>query len=334
MKKGFQISLSLLLIALFLIVAFVSLQHNTLRTLASLRKVNDYPLYTMHYYGDYGFDALLRDGVQSSHPTSAHQQLLDMGWACTCFAALHPDGDKIFGRNFDWYEHPILLLFTDPPGGYASVSMVDISYLGFDRGVMPLLRRAILLRAPFLPFDGMNEYGLAVGMMAVPHAEGGNDPHKITLTELQVIRNLLDHARTVTEALDLLAGYNVRFDDPPLHYLIADASGDSAVIEFIAGEMNVIRHQSNWQVSTNFLLQETSRGEERARCWRYALADTRLEDSNGLVDMCGAMDILQAASQPRTIWSVVYNLTNGKMNVAVAGDYETCLDFELNMHSH
>ena len=36
----------------------------------------------------------------------------------------------LLGRNFDWYEHPALILFTDPPDGYASVSMVDISYLG------------------------------------------------------------------------------------------------------------------------------------------------------------------------------------------------------------
>ena len=44
-----------------------------------------------------------------------------------------PD-DRLFGRNFDWRYSPALLLFTDRPaaGGYASVSMVDIAYLGFD----------------------------------------------------------------------------------------------------------------------------------------------------------------------------------------------------------
>ena len=35
----------------------------------------------------------------------------------------------VYGRNFDWQYSPALLLFTNPPDGYASVSMVDIEYL-------------------------------------------------------------------------------------------------------------------------------------------------------------------------------------------------------------
>ena len=44
------------------------------------------------------------------------------------------------GRNFDWGLHSALVLFTDPPvpGAYASVSMVDISYLGYDPNHSPL----------------------------------------------------------------------------------------------------------------------------------------------------------------------------------------------------
>ena len=60
--------------------------------------------------------------------------------------------------------NPALVLHTDPPGGTATVSVVDISYLGYDRANLagldtPAGRRA-LLRAPLLPFDGMNQHGL------------------------------------------------------------------------------------------------------------------------------------------------------------------------------
>ena len=34
------------------------------------------------------------------------------------------------GRNFDFDDHPALLLHHRPPGAYRSVSLVDIAYLG------------------------------------------------------------------------------------------------------------------------------------------------------------------------------------------------------------
>ena len=58
------------------------------------------------------------------------------------------------GRNFDWYEHPTLILFTNPPNAYASVSMVDISYLGFDQDDLITSADQELLQAPYYPFDG------------------------------------------------------------------------------------------------------------------------------------------------------------------------------------
>jgi hypothetical protein len=93
-------------------------------------------------------------------------------WGCTVFFG---DGRRpIVGRNFDWHDRPALLLHHEPPEGYASVSLVDIEYLGFDRRHLarlddPGARRA-LLRASAIPFDGMNERWLAVAMAAVPGA--------------------------------------------------------------------------------------------------------------------------------------------------------------------
>ena len=58
-------------------------------------------------------------------------------WACTTYTAHTPQGETLLARNFDWYRHPAMLLFTDPPDGYASASMVDLSYLGFDGPITP-----------------------------------------------------------------------------------------------------------------------------------------------------------------------------------------------------
>ena len=47
------------------------------------------------------------------------------GGACTVFFA-----GGVLGRNFDFDDHPALLLHHRPPGAYRSVSLVDIAYLG------------------------------------------------------------------------------------------------------------------------------------------------------------------------------------------------------------
>ncbi len=132
--------------------------------------------------------------------------------------------------------------------------MVDISYLGYDRQHSPLDDPQALLRAPYLPFDGMNEHGLAVGMMSVSHAEGGVDKEKFTLDELELIRLMLDYARDVPEALDLLEDFNIDFGSVPVHFLLADASGNSAVVEYLAGVPVVVKSAQPWQVATNFLI--------------------------------------------------------------------------------
>jgi uncharacterized protein YceK len=174
------------------------LSEDEIATLNSLEQVDDYPLYTMQYYGEYDQRSVsmidyraMWEHLQPNVPT-----MRQPAWACSFFAALGEDEDMQFGRNFDWDYSPALLLFTQPQDGYASVSMVDIAYLGFGdtraHGLteLPLKERGALLDAPYLPFDGMNEHGLAVGMAAVSSGEMNSNPSKETIGSLMVIRNI------------------------------------------------------------------------------------------------------------------------------------------------
>jgi predicted choloylglycine hydrolase len=230
-----------------------------------------------------------------------------------------------------------LLLFTDPPDGYASVSMVDADYLGFgqhsDDAPLSDLEKEGLLRAPYMPFDGMNEYGLAVGMMAVPHAEGGDDLRKTTLGDLQVIRLLLDYARTVDEAIGLLKEYNVDFSGgPPVHYLVADRSGAAAVVEYLDGQPHVIRNTQPWLVATNFLLAEEKPVGDSSSCWRYNHVFSTLQTAGGELSSVEALSLLQDVSQGGdfpTIWSVVYNMSDGTIQAVIRKDYGLINIFQL-----
>ena len=171
--------------------------------------------------------------------------------SCTCF---YSAASGLYGRNFDFPANPALLLYTQPIGGYCSVSMVDLGFFGYSMEHLPETCSVMeLAEAPYMPFDGMNEAGLIVGMAAVPHGEGTSVPGLVYIGEIAAIRLMLDYAADVEEALDLLRGYNVEMLEPPIHYLIADAHGSSVIVEFTGGEMHVI-HSEGYQVATNFIV--------------------------------------------------------------------------------
>jgi hypothetical protein len=302
---------------------------NEWRTVASLRKLDEHPLYVMRYYGDYDLQRFLQTDLPAVHSWQPSHPQVVTGWACTCFASLGRAAGAVFGRNFDWYDHAALLLFTDPPGRHASVAMVDISYLGFGRQDPSLAERRRLLHAPFLPFDGMNECGLAVGMMAVPDADPGHDPHKPSVSDLGAIRLMLDYAQNVDQALALLSGYNIAFSQPFLHYLLADVGGDSAVVEFVDGEMRILRNEEPWQVATNFVISESMPEGGSSTCWRYNAAYQVLQQARGTVTDDEAMSLLQAVSQGNTIWSIVYGLHSRDVTVAMGRQYDQVRRFTL-----
>ncbi len=298
-------------------------------TLSSLALVDPHPLYSMHYSGGYG-ELPPAAGLWEAPRKSAESC---PAWACSLFAALGRPGASLSGRNFDWEYSPALLLFTDPPDGYASVSMVDIAYLGFrdetaaEITALPLEERAALLEAPWLPFDGMNEKGLSIGMAAVPAADGPSDPAKQTIDSLAILRLALDRAATVEQAAAIFGQYNLAMGGgPPLHYLAADSGGHSAVIELYKGEVKIFWNEYPWQAATNFLLANPE------PCQRYERIQATLMESGGELDPASALDLLREVSQAGyypTQWSVVYELDARRVNVVMGGKYETIHEFEL-----
>ena len=315
-------------------------------SLSSLRKVDDFPLYTMHYAGSYGEPIAELNGQGSEESSNEAAQTLEQTWACSLFAAFGANsvvgassGDSsgmLYGRNFDWRFSPALLLFTDPPGGYASVSMVDIEYLGYggersaELDQLPLGERVRLLDAPMIPFDGMNEMGLVMGMAAVPPGDIQPDPDKEVIGSLGVIREVLDHASDVDEAVAIIANYNVDMGDgPPLHYLIADATGQGVLVEFFRGEMIVIPNQLPWHRATNFLRSAHDDSAEGV-CRRYDELDQTLEEKEGQLSTTEAMDLLQRVSQENTQWSVVYSMNSGEVLVAMGREYDDLHAFDMD----
>jgi hypothetical protein len=308
--------------------AKTGLNANQIRTLGSLRKVDGYPLYTMTYYG--GYNVFGPQVVVPSRVTAGGDR-----WACSLFAAFGNPLHAVYGRNFDWQFSPSVLLFTHPPDGFASVSMVDIAYLGFGSNDVAALsissKSANLLNAPLLPFDGMNEYGLTIGMAAVPDAKEPVDARKPTLGSLHIVRLMLDHARNTDEAIAILQAYNIDFSGgPSLHYLIADPSGHAATVELKDGAVEAVRNTVPWQITTNFYLAGAS-DAVKAGDWRYNTANTWLEGKQGSITPENAMQLLARVRQTITQWSIVYDMSTGDVNVAMLQAYGNVHRFHLSI---
>ncbi len=304
--------------------------YGPIKTLASLEKVDDQPLYVMHYEGGYLLSLTARYGIQ--WPVYRQIERLVNPDACTSFVAFGRENDAVFARNFDWAHPSTLVLFTDPPGRYASAAMVDLYYLGLNKlQEIPWSRRATLLAAPYAIMDGMNECGLAISQNAVPRRPMPYRRDRPSLISNQVMRVILDHAANVEEALGLLDDFNVVFPVTGCHLHLADASGRSAVAEFTGGRMVVVRSTKPWQVSTNFLISEVRPFGARCDCRRYSQAYRQLESVDGALPQERAMELLAVTSQPTTIWSVVYNLHNGRILVASGRDYGNLHEFQLPM---
>lgn len=236
----------------------------------------------------------------------------------------------IFGRNFDYYHHASMVLYTHPSSAYASLSTVDLHYLGFsgETSLDELVHSPNLRSCPFLPFDGMNEKGVAIGMMAVPSAEPPWDLAKASLNCLQIIRLVLDHASTTDGAISLMKMYNYHVEEPPVHFLIADRSGKSAVVEFVHGELKTMYNSEPFHVSTNFIIFGSD-APRATPCWRCDKAYADLKNVNEKIDEQASMEILRTVSQNITMWSVVYNMNFFSLDISVDRKFDKVYEIKV-----
>lgn len=121
-KTALRFLIGLGITLLSIAIATLILFRNELRSLMSLKKIDDYGMYQMSYYGDYGFDEFLEVGAKSDADIEAFvtKRLLkglpiDLGVTgdgCTAFVVKNADGEIMFGRNFDFLYAPSLQLYT------------------------------------------------------------------------------------------------------------------------------------------------------------------------------------------------------------------------------
>lgn len=367
-KKILLICLALV-IGLIIIAAAVvwGIWHNEISSVLSLKQIStrnddhlDGSVYQMNISGGYYFDEYLEQGGASNDGDlinfiTAHitKGLLDMeisesSIGCSSFTGTTQEGDRIFARNYDFDKTNTCVVFTNPGGDrHASVSTVDLQFLGLDqeKDVTSLMDKIKCLAAAYAPLDGMNDAGVSCGIyMTYQGAETvptDQNTEKPDLTSTTMLRLVLDYADSVDEAIELISQYDLHDSaNTSYHYMIADSTGKSAILEWINGtdatdndgsqRQLVITYNdtdpatgtSDYQCVTNFIVspdyydnQEDMKGLDR---YEHILG--RLQEKAGLFDNEeDAMTLLSEVGRRSwnnddangcTVHSVVYNLTD------------------------
>ena len=305
----------------------------------------------IRYDGDYGFDEFLAGGGASSDGEVveylANNLLSDLNlgdllggiFGCSTIAVQSPDGDALFGRNFDWKNCEAMVVESHPENGHASLSTVNMDFIsqnvgGGMVGMALNLDEFKTLAALYAPLDGMNEAGLAVSVNMIQDSaviEQNTDKPDITTTT--AIRLLLDKAGSVDEALELLRQYDLHGSmGMMIHFAIADSAGLSVAVEYVDNEMVI----TETPVLTNFYLAEGEKqgiGTEQSH-ERYDILRNKLEETPQM-EMEDVRDALDRVSKDNfgefesTEWSIVMNLSEGEARYYHRENYNRNYTFRL-----
>lgn len=263
---------------------------------------------------------------------------------CTRVMWPNAGGAVVIGRNMDFHKDLMTNLWKQPRG----ITRND----GVNGKLAWTSRYGSVIATAFdlISVDGINEAGLAGHVLWLAESTYGElDESRPALSQAVWLQYFLDTCASVAEAVDWIAKTDVQViqmpdptggTPPAIHLALDDASGDSAIIEYIDGKARVY-HSPAYHVMTNSptydqqlelltrweglggskpLPGDTAAEHRFARAAYYA---SRLpQPTSQLAAIAGMFSVIRNAAQPfripdagkpdasQTIWQVVLDLTN------------------------
>lgn len=361
-------------------------------SIESIRLVDgsDGHLFEMTYTADYKLSEMMKIGCGSIEEslsllystllpdsrvliTSASTQ----GVGCSTFSSACSDGGYVLGRNYDYPVNGCyyMVVRTAPEKGYKSIGIADVSTLLANpdpkNPFCTVRNQEITLFAPFSILDGMNEKGFMCSFMQLEYESTMQNSGKTKMVNNWILRILLDNCETVSEAIAMMDQFDIRSvfqkEDMDLHYILADAYGDRAIVEYVANEMHILRapeligEEAPYVMSTNFYLTPGRRVDRETGLWeKNELGYWRFDQlcqclkNNPCPSRAEAMDYMKKVhivfndqdeieaiqrngKDPEkfeewswmTLWSSVYNSDNLSLDVCIRENYDKKLSFVL-----
>jgi penicillin V acylase-like amidase (Ntn superfamily) len=245
-------------------------------------------------------------------------------FACTTFLLRSKD-QLVFGRNYDWITGEGVLN-SNQRGLYKISSPVkDGKTISWTSKYGSLTFNQY---GKEFPTGGMNEKGLVVELMWLEGTQYPAKDDRAALNVLQWIQYQLDNYSTVEEVILSDSILRITGKGTPLHYLVADANGKAATIEFLEGKM-VAQLQAGYPVLTNhtytYSFDQMVNGRSRSNnsLERFATTCAMVKhswDDKSKVSVDNAFNILSKVSQGSfTKWSIAYDITNKQIYFKTEG---------------
>lgn len=244
------------------------------------------------------------------------------GNTCTTFLINH-NGQLVFGRNYDWVSGNGMVCTNQRGLVKTSLKNPDGNTISWTSKYGSITFNQF---GKEFPTGGMNEQGLVVELMWLdgtiypPAAD-----KRPSIGVLQWIQYQLDNCTTIEEVIATDPKLRITSNGTPLHYLIADAKGHAATIEFLDGKMVVHKgDQLPFTVLTNNTYDQSVTSKSKGT-WsgdnsleRFVTTCNMIQQyktnpgNRSLTDH--AFDILNKVSQGNfTKWSIVYDISNKRI---------------------
>lgn len=237
--------------------------------------------------------------------------------ACSIIYYVDPHSGKIYVVNNEDYWYDTKAYIQIEPASNGKYSRLWYGWDDFAQG-------------------GINEHGLFFDAAATPKQEipqGFSNPNGRNVGD-----EVLAFCKTVTEAISYLEMERIAVSAG--HLMFGDGEGNAAVLEWVGGNIRVVRMKGNYLMATNFLLTEA--GNKEIPCPRYLAMSQRMSQ---LMEMGEELDLRslgnvlgEAAQAPRefeegrvggTLYSTFIDITDMKMVLVPKLDNSKALTLDL-----
>jgi penicillin V acylase-like amidase (Ntn superfamily) len=231
---------------------------------------------------------------------------------CTTFVSDGPEG-PLFARNYD-FEFGEALVVVNPRGLARVSATADLSSPAPARWTSRFGSVTFNQFGVGFPTGGINERGLVVELMWLDGTKYPAADARPTVTTLEFIQYLLDRSATLDEAMEAARAVRIA-GRTPLHFLVSDAAGRTATVEFLDGQLVVhrdaalpVRALANDRYDRSLAALQSSRPDagDRSSLARFVRAADRAPSVKSAAQ---AFEVLDSVAQPgATHWQIVYQM--------------------------
>ncbi len=238
-----------------------------------------------------------------------------MADACSRTVYFGKEGQTVTGRTMDWFVSDMDTNMWLYPRGLARTSNTDrpfgwtskygsVATTAYEGAVM----------------DGMNDKGLVANLLYLAESEfepARAEDKRPTLPNSAWVQYILDNYATTAEAVEGMRNAPFRMvaikaptgEPGTVHLSVSDASGDSAIFEFIGGKLR-IHHGKQYQVMTNS--PTFDKQQPLADYWKAIGGSVFLPGTNRATDRFARLayytNEASQSADPRTAVATVFSL--------------------------